>query len=254
MTANLPALPAPDLDREIAALARAARRANGPIMALVTRLGGSVEEQLALLPPAVRTEIDRVTESALHAAHGLAGLGGEAGGRGTMAAVVATGAAGGAGGIVTSIAELPLTITVILRAIRAEAVKAGFDPEEPGVRAACLEVFAAGSPLSADDGVNTSFLSARLTLTGPALQGLIATIAPRLAAALGQKLAAQAVPVLGAVSGAALNAAFLRYYREVARIRFALMRLAVQHGAASVAARFAEATAAPRLTVNRSAR
>ena len=80
---------------------------------------------------------------------------------------------------------------------------------------------------------------------------LIATVAPRLAAALGQKLAAQAVPVLGAVSGAALNAAFLRYYREVARIRFALMRLAVQHGGAAVAARFAEATAAPRITRNR---
>jgi hypothetical protein len=181
------------------------------------------------------------------AAHGLAGFGGEAGGRGTMMAVMATGAAGGAGGLVTSIAELPVTITVILRAIRAEAVKAGFDPNEPGVRSACLEVFAAGSPLAADDGVNTSFLSARLTLTGPALQGVIATVAPRLAAAL----AAQAVPVLGAVSGAALNAAFLRYYREVARIRFALMRLAVQHGGAAVAARFAEATAAPSLTRNR---
>lgn len=251
MTANLPALPSPDLDRDIAVLARAAKRANGPLMALVNKLGGSVEQQLALLPPSLRAEVERVTAGALMAAHGLAGLGGEAGGRGTMAAVLATGAAGGAGGLVTSVAELPVTITVILRAIRAEAVKAGFDPDETGTRAACLEVFAAGSPLAGDDGVNTSFLSARLTLTGPALQGLIATVAPRLAAALGQKLAAQAVPVLGAVSGAAINAAFLRYYREVARIRFALMRLAVQHGAATVAARFAEATATPRLTTNR---
>lgn len=77
------------------------------------------------------------------------------------------------------IAELPVTITVILRAIRAEARKAGFDPAEEGIRAACLEVFAAGSPLASDDGVNTSFLSARLTLTGPALQKLVATVAPR---------------------------------------------------------------------------
>lgn len=250
MTANLPALSGPNLDHEIASLARAARRANGPLMSLVNRLGGGVEQQLSLLPPAVKAELERVTAQALMAAHGLAGLGGDAGGRGTLAAVIATGAAGGAGGIVTSIAELPVTITVILRAIRAEAVKAGFDPSEPGVRAACLEVFAAGSPLATDDGVNTSFLSARMTVTGPALQKLIATVAPRLAAALGQKLAAQAVPVLGALSGAALNAAFLRYYREVARIRFALMRLAVQHGAATVTARFAEATSPPRLTEN----
>jgi hypothetical protein len=136
---------------------------------------------------------------------------------------------------------------VILRAIRAEAVKAGFDPTEPGIRAACLEVFAAGSPLASDDGVNTSLISARLTVTGPALQKLVTTVAPRLAAALGQKLAAQAVPILGAVSGAALNAAFLRYYRDVARIRFQLMRLAVQHGAETVTARFTAAIQPPQI-------
>ncbi len=248
MTANLPALTGPDLDHEIAALAQAARRANGPLMALVNRIGGGVEKQLALLPAGVRTELEKITVQALLAAHGLAGIGGEAEGRGTMAAAVFSGAAGGAGGIVTSLAELPVTITVILRAIRAEAVRAGFDPNEPGIRAACLEVFAAGSPLASDDGVNTSLISARLTLTGPALQKLIATVAPRLAAALGQKLAAQAVPILGALSGAALNAAFLRYYREVARIRFELMRLAVQHGAETVTDRFAKATSPARIT------
>lgn len=248
MTQNLPALAAPDLDREIDALARAARRANGPVMALVNRIGGGVERQMAALPPAVRAELERVTAQALMAAHGIAGLGGEAGGRGTLAAAMVTGAAGGAGGLLTSVAELPVTITVILRAIRAEATRAGFDPSEAGIRAACLEVFAAGSPMAGDDGVNTSFLSARLTVTGPALHKLIATVAPRLAATLGQKLAAQAVPVLGAVSGAALNAAFLRYYREMARIRFQLMRLSVQHGAETVTARFAKASAPPQIT------
>lgn len=250
MTDQLPALAAPDLDREIDALARASRRASGPVMSLVNKLGGGLERQLALLPPSVKAELDRVTVQALMAAHGMAGIGGnaDAEGRGSLAAAVVTGAAGGAGGIVTSLAELPVTITVILRAIRAEAARAGFDPAEPGVRAACLEVFAAGSPLAGDDGINTSLLSARMTLTGPALQKLIATIAPRLAAAMGQKLAAQAVPVLGAISGAALNAAFLRYYREVARIRFQLMRLAVQHGAENVTARFVAATEAPRIT------
>lgn len=251
MTDNLPTLSAPDLDREIAALAHAARRANGPLMSLVNRLGGGVERQMALLPPQIRAELERVTAQALMAAHGLAGLGGEGDGRGTLAAAMATGAAGGAGGMLTSIAELPVTITLILRAIRAEARAAGFDPAEEGIRAACLEVFAAGSPLAGDDGVNTSFLSARLTLTGPALQKLIATVAPRLAAALGQKLAAQAVPVLGAVSGAALNAAFLRYYRQMARIRFQLMRLSVQHGAEAVTAAFARAAAPPRINADR---
>lgn len=245
--APLPVLASPDLDAEIAGLAAAARRANGPLMRLINRLSGGIESQLAQLPAPIRSELERLTVQALLTAHGLAGVGGD-GGKGTMAAAVMTGAAGGAGGIVTSLAELPVTITLILRAIRAEAVAAGFDPAEPGVRAACLEVFSAGSPLSIDDGVNTSFLSARLTLTGPAMQKLIATVAPKLAAAMGQKLAAQAVPVLGAVSGAALNAGFLRYYRELARIRFQLMRLSVQHGGERVALSFAQASAPARIT------
>jgi hypothetical protein len=248
MTANLPALLAPELDHEIDQLARALRRANGPLMALVNRLGGGVERQLALLPAGLRRDLERVAVAALMTAHGLAGIGGAANGRGTMTAALVSGAAGGAGGVVTSLAELPVTITIILRAIRGEAVKAGFDPDLPGIRAACLEVFSAGSPMAGDDGVNTSFLSARLTVTGPALQKIVAAVAPRLAAALGQKLAAQAVPVLGALSGAALNAAFLRYYREVARIRFQLMRLSVQHGAEAVTLRFSKAAEAPRLT------
>ena len=103
-------------------------------------------------------------------------------------------------------------------------------------------MFGAGSLLARDDGVDTAFIGARLALTGPALHKLIASVAPRLAAALGQKLAAQAVPVLGALSGAALNAAFLGYYRELAQIRFALLRLAHRHGPEPVLAAFAAAT------------
>lgn len=245
---TLPALPAPDLDREIADLARSLRRANGPVMSIVSRLGGSIEKQLSVLPPRLRDEVEKITATALSAAFGAGGAVPRLGRRGTLAAAVASGAAGGAGGLATSVAELPLTIAVMLKAIREEAETAGFDPDQEVVRAACIEVFAAGSPLDDDDGVNTSFLSARLTLTGPALQKVIATVAPRLAVAMGQKLAAQAVPVLGAVSGAALNASYLRYYREMARIRFALMRLTVQHGAEAVMTRFATATEKPRIT------
>lgn len=251
MTANLPALPAPDFDAEIDALAQALRRANGPVMSLVNKLGGNLEKQMSLLPQSVRSEVERVTVAALIAAHGAAGFGGRvapSGPRGTMAAALATGAAGGSGGILTAVAELPVTITVFLHAIRQEAKAAGFDPDEPGIRAACLEVFAAGAPISSDDGLNTGFVSARLTLTGPALQKLIAMIAPRLAAAMGQKLVAQAVPVLGAVTGAALNAAYLSYYRELARIRFALMRLSVRHGAEAVVTAFSRAAAPARIT------
>ena len=119
--------------------------------------------------------------------------------------------------------------------------------DEDWVRAECLQVFAAGSPLAQDDGVNTSFIASRLALSGSAVPNLIKSIAPKLAAVLGQKLAAQAVPVIGAVSGAALNAAFLAYYREIARVRFALVKLAQEHGTEAVEAEFRIAVTPPRV-------
>lgn len=227
--AVLPADPAP----EIAALAQRYRRANGPLMALMHRFGGTVEDKLRLLPPTVLTQIEDLTRRALEQGHRFAAQGRHApdlGPRGAPALAALSGAAGGVGGIATSLAELPFTITVILHSIRRAAEAEGFDPDDPAIRAECLRVFGAGSPMAQDDGVNTSFLGARLTLTGPALQKVIATVAPRLATALGQKLVAQSVPVLGAVAGAALNTAFLSYYREMAVIRFSLLRLAQQHG------------------------
>lgn len=238
------------LAQDIADLARRFRRANGPIMSLVNRFGGKLEAQMQLLPKSLREQLEALVGSALSASMAVAAQGErlpDPGRHGTMAAAIATGAAGGAGGLATALAELPLTVTMILHAIRQEARAEGFDPDLPEIRAECLQVFAAGSPLARDDGINTGFFSARLTMTGPAVQGLVSTVAPRLATAMGQKLAAQTIPVLGALSGAALNAAFLNYYRSMARIRFALLRLGAAYGDARVLEDFRRATDAPRL-------
>jgi len=249
---TLPALIGPDLDVEVAGLAHAYGRANGPLMRLVNRLGGGIEAQMARLPDGVRVEIERAVTAALTRAHDIAAVGRHApdlGPRGATWAAMATGAAGGAAGLAGSLVELPLTITVMLHAIRAEAEAAGFDPDDPAIRLTCLEVFSAGSPLRGDDGVNTAFLSARMTVAGGGFQRVIAVVVPRLTMVFGEKLALQAVPIVGAVTGAALNAMFLNYYREVARIRFRLMRLAEVHGAEAVLAGFAAAQGKPALTL-----
>ena len=254
MTAPLPAV-RDDPSAEIALLAARYRRVNGPVISLMNRLGGRVEDRLGALPPEVRARIERVTRVALERGYHLAASGRHApdfGPRGPMALAALTGAAGGAGGLATSIAELPVTIAVILHAIRRAAAEEGFDPDDPAIRLEALRVFAAGSPLAADDGVNTAFLGVRMAVAGPALQRMLASVAPRLAAALGQKLMAQAVPVLGAVAGAGLNAAFLGYYREVAHVRFGLLRLSERHGAERVIAAFGQAVQPARITRNRS--
>lgn len=228
-------------EAEIAALALRFDRANGPVIALMNRLGGSVEDRIALLPKPLLDRIETVTRSALEQSHRLAAVGRSApdlGRRATPALVALTGAAGGCGGMATSVCELPVTITVIMHAIRRAAEAENFDPDHPSIRIECLRIFGAGSPLARDDGVNTSFIGARLAMSGASISRIVASVAPRLAAALGQKLMAQSVPVLGAVAGAALNTAYLNYYREIAEIRFALLRLAQTHGAERVLAEF----------------
>ena len=241
LPAVLPRLPEPEIVR----LALRYRRANGPVMALMNRLGGAMENRLALLPGDLRGRIEAVTYAALERGYGMARAGRHApdlGTRGPMALAMLTGAVGGAGGLATSIAELPVTVTVMLHAIRRVAEQEGFNPDDPATRTEVLRVFAAGSPLASDDGVNTAFLGARVALSGPALQRLLAAAAPRLAAVLGQKLLVQSVPVLGAVAGAGLNAAYISYYREIADIRFGLLRLSERHGIDAVMVAFQQAT------------
>jgi hypothetical protein len=235
------------LSAEIAALASRYRRANSPAVRLLNRLGGKLEAQVEGLPEGWRRQLEQATARALQTSYTLAGRAPDLGGRAPFAAAIVTGAAGGAGGIVTSIAELPVTVTLFLNTIRAVAREAGFDPDTDEIRAECLNIFAAGSPLAEDDGVNTSFLTARLALTGSSVQKLITAIAPKLALVFGQKLAAQAVPLIGAASGATLNAIFLNYYREVAHVRFALLRLSETHGAMAVLEEFRLAVTPPRI-------
>lgn len=247
-----PLLPAPPADpsAEIARLAARLRRAEGPVMALVLRLGGEVEKQLAHLPPGLRDRLDGLSRAFLAQAMSAARLGRHAPDLGPAAAPMAAalaGAAGGAGGLPTALAELPVTTALILHAIAREAERQGFDTDLPAVRAECLRVLCQGSPLSHDDGVETALLGARLALSGPAVQKLVATLAPGLSSLLARTLAARAVPVLGAVSGAALNTLFLRHFRELAKVRFGLLRLAETHGAERIYAEFARAAAPPRL-------
>ncbi|MFN4157360.1 MAG: EcsC family protein [Gemmobacter sp.] len=249
---NTRALPVPFADPapEIARLAARFRRANGPVIVVMTRLGGQIEDQLAKLPPQFRTRVEAATMAALEHSLTISRLGRLAPRLGPSAApalAAVTGAAGGVGGLATSLAELPVTLTVILHTIAREAEAQGFDTASPAIRAECLRVLCQGSPLAQDDGVNTALVGARLTLTGPAVHKLLATVAPGLAAILTRKLAAQAVPVLGALTGAALNAAFLRYYRDLAHVRFGLLRLAETHGPDRIIADFARATEPPRV-------
>jgi hypothetical protein len=59
---------------------------------------------------------------------------------------------------------------------------------------------------------------------------LIAQIASRFGVVVTQKLAAQAVPIIGALGGAAVNYAFIDHFQEIARAHFAVRRLERRYG------------------------
>lgn len=253
---NLPGLRHHDLPAEvraeIKALARRQQEAGSALLSLVNAAGGWVENGLERLPDGVKTRIEGVTRFGLERAYRLAAQTG--GGRGRLgagahrAAATVSGALGGMGGIGTAIVELPVTITVIFRGLQKIAAENGFDPRDERTLVDCLQVFASGGPLKVDDGINTSFLTARFTLTGPTLHRLIAQVATPFSVVLGQKLAAQSVPLIGAAAGASINFAFVGYYQEMARVRFGLKRLARDNDPAAVAAAFAAAMEPRRLT------
>ncbi|MEM6371500.1 MAG: EcsC family protein [Pseudomonadota bacterium] len=221
-----------DQDAEIARLAARYKAAGGLGIQLLNTLGTQADGLLERLPKPVRTQLDAATRLALTQAMSAASqsrrvVPDQAEWLNT-AVSTAMGAAGGFGGLPTALAELPVTTTLLLRVIEGVAVEHGFDPGAESVRFDCVQVFAAAGPLAHDDGSDLAFLSARVALTGTAMQAIIARVAPRLAVVMGQKLAAQTVPVLGAVAGAATNYAYTSYYTDVAHVHFGLRRLAIE--------------------------
>lgn len=220
-----------DIDRELYRLVNRYNNASGLVIEVLNALGQQADGLLGQLPLKVRDGLEAATERALvqgmKAADRSRQIKGSETGWLQTTVATALGAAGGAGGVATALAELPVTTTVFLRAIQDVAQDQGFDAASENVKFDCVQVFAAGGPLSEDDSADLAFLSSRMALSSGGAQQLIAWVTPRLAVVLGQKLAAQMVPVIGATTGAITNYAYLNYYRDMAQVHFGLRRLSI---------------------------
>lgn len=228
----LPPITDPGILAQIERLARRQAEAAGPVMKALGRLGLGGERLLARLPAGWRAQLDRATRAGLDRAFSAAGTSRRIlrprGDWFNRLGLAATGAAGGAAGLAGALAELPVMISLLLRAMLEIAEEHGFEPDDEAVRLECLRIFAAAGPVP--DETEPGLGTARLPIAGSGLQGLIGTVAPRLSMVMGQKLAAQSAPVVGALAGASLNYAFTRYYQELARVHFGLLRLARETG------------------------
>jgi hypothetical protein len=141
----------------------------------------------------------------------------------------------------------------MLRSIAQIAREEGEDISQPEAALACVEVFALGGRSAADAAVDGGYFAVRTLLaktvgesarfilqrgladeTAPILVRLVAQIGARFGLVVSQKVAAQAIPVLGAVGGAAVNLAFTEHFQTVARGHFTVRRLERAHGADAV--------------------
>ncbi|MDB6182761.1 EcsC family protein [Paracoccus fistulariae] len=232
--AVLPPINDPSVLAQVDRLADRYLNAGGLGMEIMSVVGNGAEGLLERLPGFVRNRLDGITRIALNrafkAASGSRRMMRDRGDWFNRLASGVSGAAGGAGGFPGAMIEMPFTITLLLRAMLDIAAEHGLDPESDEVRKECLRIFAAAGPMASDDNADLGLLAARLSVTGHTLQSLISRVAPRLAVSMGQKLAAQAAPIFGAVVGASINYTFTSYYQELARVHFGIMRLSQETG------------------------
>ncbi len=228
---------------------------------LVARLANIVGRPLEVLgnslPAPVRDAVSSAAEAALRASLRVAlttlrkeGAPSPRALHGALAA--ASGAVGGALGLATLPVELPISTTLMLRAIAEIARQEGEDLADPEAALACVQVFALGGRSDADNLAESGYFAVRSALAksvseaarfvtergvaegAPALVRLAAQIASRFGVVVSQKVAAQAVPVVGAIGGAAVNAAFMNHFQAIARGHFTVRRLERAYGKAPV--------------------
>jgi EcsC family protein len=227
---------------------------------LTEAVGRPVGTLSRAMPPLARRVIAQASEAALRGAFKLAlrtldlNAPARPANRVHKFAAAASGAVGGALGLAALPVELPISTTILLRSIAEIAREEGENLSAPGAAFACVEVFALGGQPGGEAAFESGYFAVRAALgkavsdsarfvaaegvaaqSAPVIARMISQIAARFGVAVSEKLAAQAAPILGALGGAAVNAAFADHFQTLARGHFIVRRLERRHGASLVA-------------------
>jgi hypothetical protein len=180
----------------------------------------------------------------------------------------ATGAVGGSLGLVTAPLELPISTIIMLRSIADIARSEGESLADPDAALSCVQVFALGARPGSVEATESGYFVARGMLAksiteavrfiaergmveegAPVLVRFIAQVASRFGVVVTQKLAAQTLPVVGALGGAAMNYAFIDHFQDVARGHFTIRRLERAYGKEIVRAQYERIRAASKASL-----
>lgn len=233
-------------------------------------VGKPLERGLKMLPAlvqsriqaAVRTSVERglvlVTKSVKPVERTFTEASAESRRKGLFhtAASFGTGALGGFFGVASLPIELPVTTAIMLRSIVSTAQDYGHDISDPEVQLECLYVLSLGAPNepssdeanAATEGFNSAYWTSRLAFTdlirhaareierssAPFLVRFLATVASRFELVVSEKALAEVLPVIGAIGGGTINAAFTDHFNKAARYHFGLRALERKYSEAVV--------------------
>ncbi|MFM7294536.1 MAG: EcsC family protein [Burkholderiales bacterium] len=249
---------------ELADLKRAKSLLENPGLAarLSSMLGSPLERGIAMLPARFQSTVQKASEAAMMKALDVAvnSISSETSRKSNLTrdrahkfAAATSGAVGGAFGLLALSVELPISTTIMLRSVADIAKSEGENIQHIETRLACLTVFAIGGRAASDDAAESGYFAARLAMSGavseasrylaekgmskagaPALIRLTSLIASRFGIVVSEKAAAQAIPIIGAASGALINTLFIEHFQNMARGHFIVRRLEKIHGAEPV--------------------
>jgi hypothetical protein len=231
-------------------------------MRIAAAIGKPIEYGIRRLPDSGRALIQKAARTAIEKCFDMAvkTLGAQAA-PGSVAfhkwATGVSGAVGGYFGFAALAVELPVSTTMMLRSIAEIAREEGEDLASPGARLECLGVFAFGGPAIEDNAAETGYYAVRAAMArtlqeaatflsqrglaeggAPAVVRFVSQVASRFGVTISEKAAAQAVPVIGAVAGSAINIAFTDHFQQVARGHFTVRRLERTYGHDTVHAEY----------------
>ena len=226
-------------------------------------IGTPIEMAMQLLPKSWYKRLHNTAEGALSRALSTAvsSMRREHDGRGReqyyRGIVAGSGAVGGLFGLPGLLVELPITTTLMLRAIAEIARAEGENIHDAATQAACVQVFALGGKTEIDDAADTGYYGVRLALSSymssasayvgshglsnhsaPLVAQLIQAVARPFGVSLSQRAAVQILPVISAAGAAAVNVIFLHHFQDMARAHFTVRRLERKYGEAFVQAQY----------------
>lgn len=228
------------------------------ITAQISNIVGSPFEKIVeKLPTKIRNSIQEAVSSALHKA--INGAVKTMDNKPTKSSTIkhklmaaGSGALGGVFGAPALVLEIPISTTIIMRAVADIARSEGFDVNDMETKRMCLEVFSLGGITKADDGSDTGYYFTRVALNevmksfnkelskivvekgitrltpaqvGAMMAKLVEAVATKFGIVITGKIASQIVPVVGAVTGATINSLFVDYYQDMALGHFTIKRL-----------------------------